>query len=288
MNLNLTKRNWVGLAVASTFLLGLVVVGQFMAGDVIVGVVVVLGFSLILVLLLEVRQRLLRNQQEVLQHQEEMRKENESHFEQTEALLGLYSALSKGGVPPLPKTRGWAASPDFLKLVYEQIRAGEPNLVVELGSGSSTIIGGYALQKNGSGSIISFDHLGKYAHQSRQMVSSHGLGDYCRVLESPLTEYHLNDKVWKWYSLEDFDPAASIDHVIVDGPPGHLQKLSRYPALPLLSDWFSEEVTLIIDDGDREEEKYIVEKWMKEKTNLESNFHGTEKGAYVLQKNRNT
>ena len=42
-----------------------------------------------------------------------------------------------------------AASPDFLKLVVETILTEKPILVVELGSGISTILAGKALEKNG-------------------------------------------------------------------------------------------------------------------------------------------
>ncbi len=42
-----------------------------------------------------------------------------------------------------------AASPDFFKLLVETILSEKPKLVVELGSGISTILTGKALEKNG-------------------------------------------------------------------------------------------------------------------------------------------
>jgi hypothetical protein len=221
---------------------------------------------------------LLQNRREVLQD----RQQSELLFQQTESLFGLYFSLS-GMLPPLPETRGWAASPDFLRLTYEEIRREEPNLVVELGSGSSTIVGGYALRQNGSGRLVSLEHLEEYALQSRRMISFHDLDDYSRVLETPLTDYTLNGKKWEWYSLENFDPEEPVDLVIVDGPPGSLQELSRCPAFPLLSEWLSEETTFIVDDGDREDERDIVGKWSEENPKATSEYHDVEEGAYILK-----
>jgi hypothetical protein len=274
VDLILTRRDWAVVSVTTLALLGTIVVGWFTIGSLAVGGALVLGLLALLLILLQSRRELL---QEVRKNRQEL----EKAFEQTEALFGLYFSLSEQQ-PSLPKTRGWAASPDFLRLIYEQIRKEEPDLVVELGSGSSTIIAGHALRQNGTGRALSFDHLEEYAHQSRETVSSHDLEGYCKVLTAPLTTYSLNGGTWKWYELENFDPEETIDLVIVDGPPSELQDLSRYPALPLLSEWFSEDTTLIVDDGDRNEEKKMIRRWTKEKSNIKHQYMETEKGAYVL------
>jgi predicted O-methyltransferase YrrM len=276
VDLKLTRRDWAILSGTALTLLGLGFAGITAIRPLAVGIALAVGISVMLFVLLQSRREMLegmrRNQRDARQH-----------FEQTEALLGLYFSLSET-LPPLPKTREWAASPDFLRLVYKQIRKQKPGLVVELGSGSSTIIGGYALQQNGAGRIVSFDHLEGYADESRRAVSFHDLDDRCRVITSSLTNYSLDDGSWKWYNLKNFNPEESIALVIVDGPPSGLQKLSRYPALPLLADWLAEEVTFIVDDGDREDEKIMVEKWLEENPEIESEYHETEEGAYTLQR----
>lgn len=78
--------------------------------------------------------------------------------------------------------------------------------MVELGSGSSTVVGGHALRQNGSGRLVSLDHLEEYARRSRRMISFHDLDDYSHVLEAPLTDYTLGGEGWEWYGLENFDP----------------------------------------------------------------------------------
>lgn len=239
------------------------VAGWFAVGSLAIGVILVLGIAVVLLVLLH------------------SRREAKLHFEQIEALFEVYFSMSEG-VPPLRETRVWAASPDFLRLVYKHVRRQKPGLVVELGSGSSTIVAGYALRQNGSGRLISLEHSGEHANRSRRMVSLHSLEDYSKVLNAPLTDYTLDGRVWEWYNLEDFDPEKPIDFVIVDGPPGHLQELSRYPALPLLSNWLSEEATFIVDDADRGDEKLIVQRWTEENSQLVSQYRETKRGTYIV------
>jgi len=159
----------------------------------------------------------------------------------------------------------------------------EPLLVVELGSGSSTIVSGYALKKNEKGRIISFDHLEEYADRTREMVLFHSLNGYCDVLHTPLTTCQLKGTSWKWYNLESFSPVDPIDMVIVDGPPARLQRLSRYPALPLLSNWLSDEAIIVVDDGARKDERIVVEQWMEQYPHLKCQYLETEEGTYILR-----
>jgi hypothetical protein len=75
---------------------------------------------------------------------------------QLEALVSLNASL-RDGTAPLPDTRGWAASPDLLKRTSELIHQQRPDLIVEAGSGVSTIVYGRILQEQ-SGEIRSLEH----------------------------------------------------------------------------------------------------------------------------------
>ncbi|HKJ52878.1 MAG TPA: hypothetical protein VKB27_15345, partial [Gammaproteobacteria bacterium] len=59
-------------------------------------------------------------------------------FRQSESLAGLYATLDIQR--PLPRTRHWAASPDFLHLMAGEIFRLQPELIVEAGSGTSTLM----------------------------------------------------------------------------------------------------------------------------------------------------
>lgn len=266
----LTPGDWGLLIAAIVILSGVLIAGWLAIGTPATGIVLIAGVGVILFAVLQGQRKLL----------EQVRR-SRADSEQLGDLFGLYFALS-GMLPPLPKTGGYAASADFLRVIYEQTRTNRPNLVIELGSGSSTVIGGYALRQNGSGRLVSIDHLDQYAEQSRSAVSFHGLDNYCRVLVCPLTNHSVGDGHWQWYSLENVDPGEAVDLVIVDGPPRRLQELSRYPALPVLSSWLSKGVTIIVDDADRPDEQRMISKWIEENPRLQSEYLGTRKGTCIL------
>jgi hypothetical protein len=74
-----------------------------------------------------------------------------------------------------------------------------------------------------------------------------------------------------------------IDLLIVDGPPALQDPTSRFPALPLLLDHLSPDAVILMDDGDRQGEKEVVEKWCAE-YELEASYLSLEDGAYLLKR----
>src|SRR3712207_1794767 len=74
-------------------------------------------------------------------------------FRQPEALFGLY--LELGFRKSLPPTRGWAASPDILLQLTQHARETHPNVVVECGSGASTVVLARCAELNGGGHVYS-------------------------------------------------------------------------------------------------------------------------------------
>jgi hypothetical protein len=78
-------------------------------------------------------------------------------FRQVEALQNLSGILPTSDV--LPATRGWAASPDLLLVLVDQVIAQRPSLIVECGSGASTLWLALALRRFGiSGRVVALDH----------------------------------------------------------------------------------------------------------------------------------
>ena len=70
---------------------------------------------------------------------------NKQNSAQMEAMQSIYSIFQF--YSPLPTTRKMTASPDFLKLVVDMILLNKPNLVLELGSGVSSILVSKSLEK---------------------------------------------------------------------------------------------------------------------------------------------
>ena len=96
--------------------------------------------------------------------------------------------------------------------------------------------------------------------------------------------YTINGQNYMWYETSFIkDLNHDIDLLIVDGPPKILNKNSRYPALPILIDHFSDNIIILIDDGKRKDDSETVNRWVNEWDHIESEFVSTEKGAFILR-----
>jgi predicted O-methyltransferase YrrM len=208
----------------------------------------------------------------------------ENLYRQLEALVSITSILPLRH--PLPPMRGWAISPDFGVLLISEVLKRKPHIVLELGSGVSTLLIAYCLEKIGSGRVISFDHDAKYCAQSQERIREHRLDNIAEIVHVPLREVQLNQASWDWYDAARIDPDINIDLLVVDGPPGQIQNISRYPALPLLSEYFSDEVVILLDDAGRPDEKIILDMWAREFPDFEHECIPTEKGAALLRRVR--
>src|ERR687891_1928258 len=74
----------------------------------------------------------------------DLRRDPTADYPQTETLSSLLAVLRPRA--PFPPFRGWAISPDFAVLLLTQVLTRRPARVVELGSGVSTLVLGYALE----------------------------------------------------------------------------------------------------------------------------------------------
>ena len=89
--------------------------------------------------------------------EKEIKKEIRQTFRQLEALQNLSAVLPASDV--VPATRGWAASPDLLVLLVDLVVSERPTLVVECGSGASTLWLALAMRQfEIDGRIIALDH----------------------------------------------------------------------------------------------------------------------------------
>src|SRR3954469_12392039 len=91
---------------------------------------------------------------------------------EVEALVQLFQSFTPRA--PMPSSGGFALNPTDLLDLLHLIRTRRPKLVLELGSATSSVWLGYALQKYG-GRLVSLDHDPGYARQTRALVAAHGL-----------------------------------------------------------------------------------------------------------------
>jgi len=193
-------------------------------------------------------------------------------YSEIQTLLGLSQ--------PLPYTPDWSAAPDFIGLIVDHALRAKPEVIVECSSGLTTLVLARCCQLNGQGWVISLENGEEYAEKTRQQLKEFGLEDYAQVLYAPLEKVSL-DRDYDWYSLAEL-AEVSIDMLVIDGPPGFIQKNSRYPALPLLFEKFSKQAIVFLDDAARGDEKELVAQWQAEFSGVEHEYLEFERGCSVL------
>ena len=123
----------------------------------------------------------------------------------------------------------------------------------------------------------------EFADKTRSKLKDFSLSDDCDVLYAPLESVMLHDEVYQWYDLLEL-PAIKIDMLVIDGPPGFIQKHSRYPALPLLHDRLSAECVIFLDDAARDDEQALVKRWLHEYPEFHLEYIDNERGCAILKR----
>lgn len=184
----------------------------------------------------------------------------------------------------------WSASPDFLKLIAQQCLERRPGLIVECSSGASTLVLAAACRINGRGRVLSLENGAEHAARTRAELERHGLDAFAEVRHAPLEPLELENGRWLWYrsaALPEFLPVpseGSIDLLVIDGPPGRLQPLSRYPALPLLWPGLAADALIMLDDAARPDEQEMLRLWQAGFPELKSEYLETARGCSILRR----
>ena len=193
-------------------------------------------------------------------------------YRQTEAFNQLTNLLDFKAA--IPATRSWAASPDLLLTISEIVKKNRPGLVVELGSGISTLIA----SKSGARKIVSIDNSDVWGAKTVALLKEHKVrGVDVRI--APLRPYANGSE---WYDLAAINDLKKIDVLIVDGPPGSKNPEARYPALQQFKDKLSASAIVIIDDVNREGERKLAEDFAKALPNHELTILDHEKGTAII------
>jgi predicted O-methyltransferase YrrM len=182
----------------------------------------------------------------------------------------------------LPYTPNWSAAPDFLELIVDHALANKPAVIVECGSGMTTLMLARCCALNGGGHLYSLENGADYADNTRAAVARYGLAQHSSIIHAPLRPYTLNGCDYQWYDVGQLSIDA-VDMLVIDGPPGFIQKHSRYPALPLLRNRLADRCAIFMDDAARPDEQEIVEMWLAESPALAHEYIYTERGCSVLR-----
>lgn len=216
-------------------------------------------------------------------HQFRVRERQDAYqLRQIQALLSLYHLVSFKSLPPW--FTGWAATPELAATIYRIVREERPRSVVELGSGASTVVIAAALEQNGTGHVTSIDQDAEYAERTRESLRREGLSERADVVHAPIRTMEVEGSSRLWYDRSALPGDDSIDMLIIDGPNHELQKMARYPALPIFFNRLSEHAVIVLDDADRRDERRAVRAWQERFDGLSVEYVDSPKGTAILRR----
>jgi hypothetical protein len=204
---------------------------------------------------------------------------------QIEAAVGLQSYFATGELPNINTERhNWPISSDFAFYLVQLLETNQYDIIIEFGSGISTVIIARTLTKMAARrhdkppvAFISFDHLDQYYNQTLAQLNQASLADTVLLTLAPLQPYTApNGNTYPYYGCQaalatlaqhhHFGPDSRV-LVLVDGPPAATGPHARYPAAPMvLAHFKGVQLDFLMDDYIRDDEKEIVALWQAEFT----------------------
>lgn len=223
-------------------------------------------------LLRALHQRVSKANQQTQESIKEVKEQIWHSYRQSEALQQLFALLNFSA--PIPPTRSWAASPDLLLTIADLVRTRKPRLVVELGSGVSTLI----VAKAGARKIVSIDNSAEFADKTREILKAHKV----RGVDIRVAPLKAHASGVQWYDTAKLKDLKKIDLLIIDGPPGSKNVDARKPALQELLYKLSPNAVVVIDDVNRIGERQMAEAFAKALPRHTLTILNHEKGTAVI------
>ena len=172
--------------------------------------------------------------------------------------LGFQFPVFLGG----PSIDAWHAR-SLLFILQEY----KPRTILELGSGSSTIIIARTLQIMGISPElhISVDHESRFLSNTQELARNNRVDQLVNFEHCPLQP--LADFDLPWYSrIPELVGHTKLDLVVIDGPPAYAENMgnAREPALTVLRPYLNDNAVIILDDANRVGEQDVVAAWLKQ------------------------
>ena len=203
----------------------------------------------------------------------DLEKSSRENYRQGEFYAQLLNLLNLDA--PIPATRNWAASPDVLLTLLEHAHSSKPSVILDLGSGMSTLV----LAKSApNAKVISIDNSAEYAGKTKAMLAAHKISNV-EVRIAPLAPHASGVD---WYDLSQLNDVSNIDLLFIDGPPGSKNPMARHPALNECLSKLNPRAVIVIDDAGRDGERDLAEKFASALPSHRLEFFNHEKGTAVL------
>lgn len=173
------------------------------------------------------------------------------------------------GVSVTPPMTRFSIEPAAILAVVEDLAETKPALVVELGSGLSTVWIAAALASIGRGRLVSLEHDLHYLNQTRAWLQANGLEEWVDLRLAEVKPCRTaNGESVNWYDTSKLEDIDGVDVLLIDGPPQSTGPHARAPALEFLRDKLADGARLFVDDATRGDEKAMVAQWRENDARL--------------------
>lgn len=196
--------------------------------------------------------------QKIIDSQKENLKQIQYHQKELQAIEILKEFYPKNYFP----VTGFSLGFQEIQHIINDIAYFNPKIILEFGSGISTIIISNYLKANNSNSII-FSIDNNQGWQEAVKKEIHGNDNttfFCFPVED--AELTFREEKVKWYQIPSDHFLNSVNEfelVIVDGPYGRISRFARFGFIPFLTGKLAKDAVLFIDDTHRPDELEIAE-----------------------------
>ena len=182
----------------------------------------------------------------------------------------------------------WSLSASTLDFLQQQIQRLKPQMVMEFGSGISTVcLARYMQELHGDGDrvyVVSLDQNAGFVQKTIESLETLQLARHARVFHAPLRRQMVEGVESAFYDVPAglMDPVlqgVQADFVLVDGPAG--DHPARFGTLPLVRRWLSPRATFLLDDALRDGELKVAQLWSSLPYVTVSGLHVNGKGLLI-------
>ncbi|HEY3755549.1 MAG TPA: class I SAM-dependent methyltransferase [Opitutaceae bacterium] len=162
----------------------------------------------------------------------------------------------------------WTSSalrPAAVQIALNDILVNRRRMVVELGSGISTVFIAGMIAEQG-GQLISVEHERDWIEQVRSWLTPKQRA-VTTFVHAPLVARPFQNETAVWYDSSFVGKliadAPAIDLLLIDGPPAYQQPhcLNRGPALDVLRPYLAASAAILLDDINRSGEQCVARTW---------------------------
>ena len=171
---------------------------------------------------------------------------------------------------------------DFLYLIVRCISDSLPRTIVELGTGSTTLIVAACLARLGMDAVLhSIGHDRHRLDEIRQDLRQNALEERVELVLAPIGETRFG----RFYEIDAWIAGLErVDLLIVGGPPLDLGPPIRRSAMHYFHPVLSDGAMVLIDDGRREGQRDDARRWRLEHPELSLEFVDNFRGCFLLRK----